>query len=121
MTSAFFIDAGRYPVCRDRFTIFVITGAKCSQSSLRSHVGTGSNAHDFVGEDIMIFLTSETDNGSNDVKVAGGVGSSIGRTEVRAVATSWSITSASRFCLILEIFSWKNSLKRFRSSCRSLC
>ena len=44
---------GNWPVCRNKFTIFVITGRRTSRQLTRRRVGIGSRGHDFFAADSM--------------------------------------------------------------------
>ena len=58
VTIACLKDFGMYPVDKDLLTISVNIGSAESRHFFSKNVGIGSNAHDLVGESMMIFLSS---------------------------------------------------------------
>jgi hypothetical protein len=61
---------GNVDVVKDRLTSFVITGARSSIMSFRSHVGRGSRLQDLGGHFIINLVTSSIDTSLKDCKCA---------------------------------------------------
>ena len=62
---AFFSSVGNSAQDNETFTIVVRTGASWSWHCLSSHVGIGSRAHDFVGDELIIFRISASETTIN--------------------------------------------------------
>ena len=58
---------GKSPEIKDKLTICVIVTNKTSKQDFNISVGIGSRSHVFLGEFIIIFLTSSAVSGSKEV------------------------------------------------------
>jgi len=63
--------AGKEPVDREEFTMFVIVGARTDRHFLRREVGIGSSSHCLSGADCMSLVISSMVAGLKEVKLAG--------------------------------------------------
>lgn len=66
---AFFRDVGTVDSKIDLFMMVMIVGRMLSTQDFKTDVGIGSNSHDFGGEAVRIFQTSDSDT---DVKLSRG-------------------------------------------------
>ena len=65
MTKALFNSGVKSAHDNDVLTITVRTGATWSRHCFNNHVGIGSRAQDFVGDDVITFLTSDSETTLN--------------------------------------------------------
>ena len=61
VTNALFSSGGKSALDNELFTIDVRTGSNWFWHCFNSHVGIWSRAHDFVGVEVIIFHTSDSE------------------------------------------------------------